>query len=131
MSDYLNIPALVDALRDHADGLFADTAAVDLIVAHGIWLPRRDFQHFIRSGRYQASGQPFAYIRWRAALSALDHGQLPCSRSEADILRIASSLGANTQVQLRNVLTGLDHRNVALVTDAITTANGTRPGEHR
>ncbi len=124
MNDYVSISALVDALRDHADGLFADTAAVDLVVEHGVWLRRHAFHRFIRQGHYQhAPDTLFAYIRWRAALSALEHGQLPCSSSEADILRIAASIGAGTPVRLRNVLGGLDRRNVGLVTDAITTAN--------
>jgi hypothetical protein len=126
VSDYVSIPALVDALCDHADGICADVAAVGLIVGHGIWLRRRDFHRFIRQGHYQhAPATPFAYIRWRGALSALEHGQLACSSSEADILRIACSIGAGTPVRLRNVLGGLDSRNVGLVTDAITAANGT------
>lgn len=118
------IHALIDALRAHADGLFADTAAVDLIVDHDIWLRRPQFQRFIQRGRWQISGMPFAHIRWRAAVTALDRGQLPCSSSEADILRIAASLGATIPIRLRHVLGGLDRRNVALVTEAITTANG-------
>jgi len=126
VSDYVSIPALVDALQAHADGVFADAATVGLIVEHGIWLRRRDFHRFIRHGHYQhAPVTPFAYIRWRAALSALEHGQLPCSASEADILRIACSIGAATPVRLRNVLGGLDRHNIGLVTNAITTANGT------
>jgi hypothetical protein len=119
-----NIHTLIDALHEHADGLFADTAAVDLIVGHDVWLRRPQFQRFIHSGRWQASGVPFSHIRWRAAVTALDRGHLPCSSSEADILRIAASLGANIPLRLRHVLGRLDRRNVALVTDAITTANG-------
>jgi hypothetical protein len=119
-----NIHALIDALHEHADGLFADTAAVDLIVGHDVWLRHPHFQRFIHSGCWQASGTPFAYIRWRAAVTALDRGHLPCSPAEAGILRIAASLGANIPIRLRHTLGGLDRRHVALVTDAITTANG-------
>jgi hypothetical protein len=116
---------LAAALHEHAAGMLADTAAVDLIACHGFWLPRPEFQPFIHIGRCRVTGASLAYLRWRCALTALNHGQLPCSDSEADILRIAASLGANTPIRLRHVLGGLDHRNIALVTDAITLANGT------
>lgn len=56
-----------------------------------------------------------AIIRWRAVISALGHGRLPCSGSEADILRIAASLGAGVPVRLRDVLGILDHANIARV----------------
>jgi hypothetical protein len=49
-------------------------------------------------------------------------GQLACSDSEADILRIAVGLGANILVQLRHVLGGLDQHNICPVTDANGTA---------
>jgi hypothetical protein len=43
------------------------------------------------------------------------------------VLRIAASLGDDDiPVRLRSVLGGLDRRNIALVTTAITTANGSR-----
>ena len=64
-------------------------------------------------------------IRWKTAIHALDAGLLPCTRSEQAVLRIAASLGGeDIPVCLRSVLGGLDSRNIALVTDAITTANG-------
>ena len=68
-----------------------------------------------------------ALIRWRAAITALNQGRLPRSSSEADILRIAASLGAGTPIRLRDVLGCLDHRNIALVTKAIALANDTWP----
>ncbi len=64
-------------------------------------------------------------IRWRATIHALDRGLLPCSRTEAAVLKIAASLGDDSvPVHLRALLGGLDHRNITLVTDAITRANG-------
>ena len=64
-------------------------------------------------------------IRWKAALHALDTGRLPSSTSEEAVLRIAASIGDDTiPVRLRSVLGGLDSRNIALVTAAITAANG-------
>ena len=71
------------------------------------------------------TGQPLAVIRWNAAIHALEAGQLPCSGSEQAILRIAASLAdPGIAVSLRENLGNLDHRNIALVTDAITAANG-------
>ena len=130
----MNVPAsvpnprtelLVSCLREDAGGLLADTAAVDLLARHHTWLARPDFRRHIHIGRCHATDTPLAYIRWRAALTALTSGQLPCSTGEADILRIAAGLGANIPVQLRHVLGGLDRHNIGLVTDAIVYANGT------
>jgi hypothetical protein len=68
-----------------------------------------------------------ATIRWRAAVTALGQGRLPCSSSEADVLRLAASLGAGVPVRLRDVLGCLDHRNIAHVIRAIGIANDTWP----
>lgn len=130
MSVHAGVPdprteGLVYVLREHAAGLLADTAAVDLLARHHAWLARPDFRRHIHIGRCHTTDTPMAYIRWRSALAALSSGQLPCSDSEADILRIAAALGANIPVHLRHVLGGLDRHNIALVTDAITYANGT------
>jgi hypothetical protein len=62
-----------------------------------------------------------------AAHTALQRGQLPCSGSEADVLRIAASLGAGIRISLRHVLGNLDHTNIAHVVRAIGLANNTRP----
>jgi hypothetical protein len=118
---------LVAALHEHATGITAEVAAVDLIAAHRVWLTRPDFGPFIQTGRHHATAAPIALIRWPAAVTALAQHRLPCSSSEADILRIAASLGAGTPVRLRDVLGCLDHRNIALVTKAIALANDTWP----
>lgn len=118
---------LVDALHEHAVGITAQVAAVDLVAAHRIWLARPDFGPFIQHGRCHATRQPVATIRWRAAITALGQGRLPCSSSEAHILRIAASLGAGVPIRLCDVLGCLDHRNIALVVQAIAIANDTWP----
>jgi hypothetical protein len=120
-----HIQDLVAALHEHAAGLHADTAAVDLLARHHTWLNRPDFRRYIHLGRCHTSGMPIAHIRWRPALTALTGGRLACSDSEADILRIAAGLGADIPIRLRHVLGGLDRHNIGLVTDAITLANGT------
>ena len=118
---------LVEALHEHAVGITAQVAAVDLLVNHRVWLTRPDFTPFIPHGRCHATGEPMAMIRWRAAVTALGQGRLPCSSSEAGILRIAASLGAGVPVRLRDVLGCLDHRNLAHVVRAIALANDTWP----
>ena len=108
-----------------AAGLCADTAAVALIAGHGHFLHQPGFRRVIAAGTSMLTGEPAAVIRWRAAVRALDTGRLPCSTSEEAVLRIAASLGDPAiGVHLRSVLGGLDHRNITLVTDAITAANG-------
>jgi hypothetical protein len=122
-----SIPAgqLACLLQDTAAGICADTAAVELIAGHGYFLHHPGFRRVIAASSPMFTGEPVAVIRWKAALHALDTGRLPCTGSEEAMLRIAASLGDDTiTVQLRQVLGSLDHRNIALVTDAITTANG-------
>jgi hypothetical protein len=118
---------LVETLHEHATGINAEVAAVDLIAGHGVWLHRPDFVPFLQHGRCHSTGQPMTAVRWRAAHTALQRGQLPCSRSEADVLRIAASLGAGVRISLRHVLGNLDHANIAHVIRAIGIANDTWP----
>lgn len=121
------IPAdrLACLLYDAAEGMCADIAAVMLIDRHGRFLHDPAFRRIIAAGSSVTTGQPLAVIRWNAAITALEAGQLPCSSSEQAILRIAASLaGPGIAVNLRDNLGSLDHRNIALVTDAIKAANG-------
>lgn len=118
---------LVDALHEHVVGINAQVAAVDLLASHRVLLARADFAPFIQHGRCHCTGQPMAIIRWRAIHSALQRGQLPCSSSEADILRIAASLAAGVNISLRSVLGCFDHRNTARIVRAIGLANDTWP----
>ena len=118
---------LVESLYEHVMGINADTAAVDLIAHHRIWLLRRDFAPFLQHGHCHSTNEPMATIRWQAAHTALKRGQLPCSGSEADVLRIAVSLAAGIPVSLRHVLGNLDHATFAHVIRAIGIANDTWP----
>ena len=116
---------LICQLLDAADGILADTAAVKLITSHENFLHRDAFRRIIRAGTSISTGQPLATIGWDAALRALDAGQMPCASSGQAILRIAASLGDPAiPVRLRTVLGNIDTRNITLVADAITTANG-------
>jgi hypothetical protein len=112
-------------LYDGASGMCADVAAVMLTGRHGHFLHDPAFRRIIAAGSPVTTGEPAAGIRWKAAIHALDSGRMPCSGSEQAILRIAASLaGPAITVRLRENLGNLDHRNIALVTDAITAANG-------
>ena len=111
-------------LRDTAAGMLPDMAAADLIIRHGRFLHDRSFRRIIAAGAPVTDGQPFAVIRWNAALWALEHGRLPCSGSERAVLLIAASLAGGTPVSLRDCLGSPGRRSLALVTDAITAANG-------
>jgi hypothetical protein len=115
------LAALIEAT---AAGMLADTAAAGLIIAHGHFLHDPAFRRIIAAGASVTDGQPFAVIRWNAAVWALEHGHLPCSGSERAVLLIAASLAEGIPVSLRDCLGSLDRRNIALVTNAITAANG-------
>lgn len=119
---------LAHLLATHADGLLTETAAVGLLITHRYWLTRTAFtDRFVHpvTGRH---GRPVgAWIDWPAAVAALQHGDLPCSASQAALLRIAASLAAGLPLSLHQVLGGLDAPTITAVATAITTANGTRP----
>jgi hypothetical protein len=116
---------LARLLRDAADGMTADMAAVDLICRHGHFLHDPVFRRIIAAGSSIATGQPLAVIRWNAAIHTLESGRLPCSGSERAVLRIAASLAEpGIAISLRENLGNLDQRNITLVTSAITAANG-------
>jgi hypothetical protein len=121
---------LAAALRYHASGLDAEFAAVNLLIEHGVFLARSAFRdEFVRVARtYLGCAWPYsARIRWGAAVTALNQHRIACSSSEADILRIAASLGGNVPVRLGRVLGVLDTTNISRVIDAIMIANCSRP----
>ena len=92
---------LAGLLAAGAGSLLAEAAAVRLLAGHGRWLARADFTGpFIAAGPSPLSGQPLAHVRWKAAARALAGGQLPASRTEQAILRIAASLAADVPVRL-------------------------------
>jgi hypothetical protein len=116
---------LADTLISHAAGLTSDSAAAELIAAHRTWLTRTDFVTTCIHAGTRHDQRPYARIDWEHAITALDSRQLCCTPSEAGILRIAASLGdPGIPVHLARILGSLDHTNIALVTTAITRANG-------
>ncbi|GAA0967509.1 hypothetical protein GCM10009550_71470 [Actinocorallia libanotica] len=115
-------------LRRAADGLLTTSAAVDLLIGHRVWLTRGDFARYVEvetDPRY-AGDTPMALVRWKAAVTAVKAGRLVCTSSEAAMLRVAASIAEGLPVDLRDAVGGLDARNIALVLEALATANGRR-----
>ena len=73
-----------------------------------------------------SDGTPMAWVDWEAAVAALQRGGLPCSGSEAGLLRVAASLAVGGPVDLRDMVFGLDGRNLVLVATAVLHAGGRR-----
>ena len=118
---------LSTALRLWAQGLFRDEAAVELLIGHVLWLGREDFLGLaVEFGRGVGDGPLRAAVDWEAAVAGLDGGRLPCSGSEAQILRLAASLAGGVRLDLGSALSGLDERNAALVAGAVVRAAGHR-----
>jgi hypothetical protein len=121
-------PPLAAPLRAAARGICPTEAAVDLLITHGVFLRRRDFTtHFVQQGTHLADGTQLAEIEWSTAINALDGGDLPCSRSEAQLLRLAASLTEGIPLNLHDAVTCLDNTNIGRVTHAIRHASGHRP----
>jgi len=120
---------LAEQLINHAQGLHAASAAVERLCAHRIWLGKPAFVSRCAITAAHASSEPYAYIDWSDAITALDAGHIAGSGSENNILRIAASLrDPDIPVQLACVLGNLDPANIDLVTAAIFRANGSDPG---
>lgn len=116
---------LAVVLHGTVAGACADAAAVQLIARHDYFLHQPAFRRIITAGSSFYSGQPVAVIRWRAAIWALEHDLLPSTPAQATVLQVAASLGDEAvPVHLRALLGGLDSRTIALITAAITAANG-------
>jgi hypothetical protein len=105
-------------LRAGACGIYADEAAVELLLRHGHWAGHGGFAR--RFAQVPACPDPGG-----VPVAGMGGAGLACSASEAGVLRIAASLGGGVPVSLRAVLGGLDHVNIALVARAVLHANGT------
>ena len=114
------------ALRACALGLYPLEAGTELLISNRTFLHRDDFtSRFIICGI--SGGTPMAAIDWGAAITALHSGDLPCSGGERRILLLSASLAGSIPVSLRDTISSLDDRNVALVVSAIQRAAGKRP----
>jgi hypothetical protein len=115
---------LAAMIRAHAQGILRWEAAAELLIGHQSWLMRADFTTSyitIRRGRRLR----VADVDYLSAVNALDRGELPCSGSEANVLRIAASLASGVAtINLGQAISGLDADNTVLVLTAIAHANG-------
>ena len=129
----LSVGDLGDALWRAAQDYLAVEAAVLLLTFHGTWLRRPAFRRHVRllqdGPEDDARGQVRAEVAWAALLDGLgqpydpdgEDGQLcQSSSTERGMLAIAASLGGGGGVDLQEVLSGLDDRNLALVRAAVT-----------
>jgi hypothetical protein len=115
--------SIATALRNHAEGSCWLAAAAEFLIAQS-WLHRDDFtSRFVTVHHGHGGGNPIAVVDWPAAVEALGTS-LPCSGGEKRTLRITASLADGIPVDLRDTLTGLDHRNASLVIKAIAHATG-------
>jgi hypothetical protein len=117
--------ALAAALAAAADGIPPAAAGTGLLAASGAFLHRDDFtSRFIETAAGISDGTPMAWTDWDAVITALDEGRLPASSGEKAVLRLAASLASGSPVSLRDTVTSLDNRNLALVITAIRHAAG-------
>jgi hypothetical protein len=119
--------SLAAALRACATGLYPLESGVGLLIANGTFLHRDDFtSRFILHGTSTAEDAPMAAVDWDAAAAALTAGELPCSRGEQRILKLAASLAGGIPVDLNDAVTGLDQHNIQRLLTAIRHASGQR-----
>ena len=116
---------LAGPLRAWARGIYPDQAAVELLISHATFLHRADFTSRFISSSASGDGTGLAAIDWTAAITALD-ADLPCSGGEQRMLRLAASLGDGIPVNLRDALTGIDHRGIQLFVEAVLHTAGRR-----
>jgi ADP-ribose pyrophosphatase YjhB (NUDIX family) len=115
---------LTTALRASSKGIYCGEAATELIINHRTWLCRDDFTRQFILTHAATADDIAAAIDWETAITALDAGDLPCSGSEAAMLRLAASLATGTPVSLSQAITSLDHANLNLITNAVRHAGG-------
>ena len=116
-------------LRNYAHGDPGLEAAVELLIAHGVWLTRSDFlTECIHHGRHP-SGEPYTWVDWELIAGFLD--ETGCASSEARILSIAAELaGVDSGRPLGDLLSNLDARNTRLVIAAIAHNGRLDPAQH-
>lgn len=129
----LSVGDLEDALWRAAQDDLAHEAAVLLLTVHGTWLRRPAFRQHVSLLQDEPEADPrgpvWAQVDWSALLDGLgrpydpdrEDGQLcQSSSTERGMLAIAASVGGGGRVDLREALSGLDDRNLALVRAAVT-----------
>lgn len=116
----MNHKELAAALRRGAAGWDAPVAAVELLVAHRVWLPR------MASHPAMHHVDDRGDVDWIQLGLAISRGKIAGSSSELAVLNLACSLGGGTPVSLRDAVVGLDLANTRLVANAVARAAGHR-----
>jgi hypothetical protein len=88
-------------------------------------LLRDDFVRFVDVVE-GANGAPMAVVDWQRAVVSLDDGQLVCSSSEGQVLRLAASIAEGMPVDLGEAVCALDETNALAVARALLHAAGHR-----
>jgi hypothetical protein len=88
---------LATMLRAWAAGLYTSEAAVELLIAHGQWLARRDFRQALVDAVDDGWGRggdvvPMASIDWDGVPDFLAQPEVGASSSEVTILKFAASM---------------------------------------
>ena len=112
---------LAGALTRSAKGLYAQEAAVRLLVEQGAWPARLAQEGLVVTAT--EGGVAYAEVRWAEAVEALAT-RLVASGGERRVLLLAASLAGGVPVDLGDAVSGLDRANLHLVLAALSHANG-------
>lgn len=113
---------LAQTLHNCASGIYTAQAAVGMLIAQATWLDRDDFRRFIDTDPETG----MAAIDWPSLATTLAAGQMPSSRGEQKMLRMAASIAGHTPVILGDTITGIDDHNIQIIVKAILHASGKR-----
>lgn len=98
-----------------------DTAAVELLIAHGTWLCRPDFTDECLEQGTHPDGDPYLFVNWELVPAFLEDAS--CSSSDARMLAIAAELAGVTTGRTLADLICLDQRHTGLMAAAIVMRN--------
>ncbi len=104
---------LTRALSHGAQGDQGESAAVLLLMRHGRWMGRADFHAYIHTDGDAAR------VDWGRAIGATADGTLPCSSSEAAMLRVCASLAGHRAVVLGDELRRMGTFNIEQIARVI------------
>jgi hypothetical protein len=112
-----------------------DSAAVELIVAHGSWLCRHDFVigcvRWFRDFDATGTPTPMADVVWSQVPGLLADSDVTCTPALSAIAHIATELaGTASGVALEELIADLEDQDLALVLDTIAHAAGFAQRHH-
>lgn len=118
--DTMSHGELAVALRWWSDGDRPTEAAVELLIAHGVWLHRPEFRSAaLRPVPGDASA---AAVDWEAALEHADAAD--ADAEDVAVVRVAAALAGHGTTPLRALLAPLSRQAAAHVVRAVAHATG-------